>query len=89
MRLLLSCFMFTKAPFMTTPLMGSPFVISPVEAYTYEPKVVALMKTIARRKVEITPLLVKVKEISIKILECFICITDFLMTPYLKSDGGV
>lgn len=49
MRLLLSCFMFTKAPFMTTPLMGSLFVISPVEAYTYEPKIVALMKTIARR----------------------------------------
>jgi hypothetical protein len=81
--------MFTKAPFMTTPLLGSLFGISPVKAYTYEPKIVALTKTIAVRKVEITPLLVKVKEISIKILECLICITNFLITPYLMTDGGV
>jgi len=62
-----SCFILTKAPFMTTPLMGWPLVGSLVDAY--EPEKVALVKTAARRKVKIIPLLDKIKAIRIRILE--------------------
>jgi len=52
---------------MTTPLMGWPLVGSLVDAY--EPEKVALVKTAARRKVKIIPLLDKIKAIRIRILE--------------------
>ena len=71
---------------MTTPLMGSLLVILSVKAYTYEPKDTTPMKIKVKRKVvKITPSIVLAKEIRIKFLECLICITDFLLTPYFIS----
>jgi len=50
---------------MTTPLMGWLLVDSLVDAY--ELKDVALVKTAARRKVKIIPLLAKIKTMGIRV----------------------
>jgi hypothetical protein len=60
-----SCFILTIAPFMTTPLMGWLLVNSLVDAYELEN--VALVKTTARRKVKIIPLLAKIKTMGIRV----------------------
>ncbi len=62
MRLLLSCFMFTKAPFMTTPLIAWLPVGWFVNAYEFKVAVVKM----AIRSDKIIKLLVKIKAIGIR-----------------------